>query len=263
MREEDLGKHLIILTCTVRPNSKTKVKRNDPELRLDDYIASIIKWVQLSKYYKFKIVVIENSQSVDLLMKRIPKEFIDQISFFQFSEDLEVSTRGISHGEFKLLQQFASQIQLYQNYEYIWKVTGRLFLSNFSKLVPKESFDLVVNRFYYPRHLIDTRVIGFSLPTFKLLLQLTPNFYESIIDEQFDIFSDPLSITSLEDLLTYFTHRCEMTGKQVKSMKKIPIYEGTSASINKQLDKGILRIGIRISNLVRPIAIKMLRGSAP
>lgn len=263
MNRAVLSNHLILLTCTVAPNPGTKVKRIDSGLRLEDYLDSILNWAHLSEQLQFKLAVLENSNSIQLIKNRIPENLREKISFFQFSEDLEVANLGISHGEFKLLKEFAEENSDFFEYEYVWKVTGRLYVPNFRSLVPKESFDLVLNRFFYPRHLVDTRIIGFSSSAFWHLTQMNPNFYESTNDDALEILQESLKFASLEDLLTSFAHRCEMVGKSVKSMEKIPIYKGSSASSDKRLDNRIVQVGIRIGNLLRPITIKMLRGSAP
>lgn len=263
MNEALFSNHMILLTCTVAPNPGTKVKRIDPGLRLEDYVESILNWAKLSEQLQFKLAVLENSNSIQLIESRIPENVRDKINFLQFSEDMEVADRGISHGEFKLLKEFAEENNDFFGYEYLWKVTGRLYVPNFKRLIPKESFDLALNRFFSPRHLIDTRIIGFSSNAFRQLMHMRPNFYESTSEDALEILQDSLKFASLEDLLTSFAHRCEMVGKNVRSMEKIPIYQGSSASSDKPLDNRIVQVGIRIGNLIRPTAIKMLRGSAP
>jgi hypothetical protein len=263
MIEADYRNHLILLTCTVAPNPATKVKRIDPGIRLEDYVESILSWAKLSEKLHFKIAVLENSNSVELIRSRIPERVRDTIDFFQLSEDLDVSNRGISYGEFKLLKEFADGNKDIFSYEYLWKVTGRLYVPNFRSLIPKESFDLVLNRFFSPRHLVDTRIIGFSSTTLLHLTQMNPDFYQSTSEDAFEIIRNSIKFASLEDFLTSFAHRCEMVGKKVIGMRKIPIFRGSSASSNKRLDKKVVQVGIRIGNLLRPVAIKTLRGSAP
>jgi len=259
----NLTNHLVLLTCTVKPNEQTRVKRHDTEVRLEDYKKSIIKWAKLSEKLNFRIAVVENSNSILMVMNALPKEYLGKIQFLQYPEDMEVSHRGISHGEFQLLKDYASGEANLLGFDYIWKVTGRLFVSNFAKIIPDESFLLTVNRFFFPRHLIDTRIVGFSKQTFIKFTMMNPNFSETIVETDHILRESFNRFTSLEDLLTYFAHRSEMVGVKVHRMKKIPLYEGTSASSNKKLDQKFIHTGIRIGNLLRPIAIKMLRGSAP
>lgn len=259
----NLENHLLLLTCTVKPNARTKVKRIDANLRLRDYEKSILRWAKLSNKMHFRIAVLENSNSIELIRNSIPEKYREKIYFLQYPENLEVAVRGISHGEFELLRQFAGENADLFGSEYLWKITGRLFVPNFANLIPRGRFNLTVNRFYSPRHLIDTRIIGFSAATFRKFMHSNPDFYENTPDSESILFETHSKFASIEDLVTNYAHRCEMSGIKVDSMRKVPIFEGSSASIDKRIDSFTIRLGTRAGNLVRPVAIKMLRGSAP
>ena len=70
-------KHLIIMTATVIPQVKQGLIRNKPELRLHDYLDSIENIEKQIRNYDIEILVVENSNSLDLIVAGLFDRKID------------------------------------------------------------------------------------------------------------------------------------------------------------------------------------------
>lgn len=254
--------HCVVLTCTVYPHSDVAVARIDPEVRLNDYITSITKWHKLSRKMNFKILVLENSNSIELIKSGLPTSVVKDISFHQCDSDSVSRKNGISSGEFAMLKESISILNKIENIEFCWKVTGRLFVNNFTKLTKNAGKEMWVNRFYKPRHIIDTRFFGIPLKMYSEVFSMNINFalskgfHRSLILEN-DNFQ------TIEDFLTRICFEIEAIGWRVESFYKIPIFEGVSASTGKKLDNWDTIIRIKLANAIRKIAVKMISGSLP
>lgn len=254
--------HCVVLTCTVNPHSDVAVARIDPEVRLNDYITSIAKWHTLSSKLNFNILVLENSNSIELLKSGLPSSVVKDISFHQSEADLDSRKNGISSGEFAMLNESIAILNKMEDIEYCWKVTGRLFVNNFAKLTKPAGNEMWVNRFYKPRHIIDTRFFGIPLTMYSEVFSKNVNFALS------KDFRKSLSLKSdefqtMEDFLTRICFELEAIGWRVQSFSQIPIFEGVSASTGKKLDNWDTKIQIKLANAVRKIAVKMISGSLP
>ena len=183
-----------------------------------------------------------------------------KLEFVQTEEDQRSHIEGNSAGEFKILKEI-SDIGLIPEYiDMVWKVTGILFVRNFHEIVPSNNPDFVVNRFYSPIHLIDTRVIGFSKKSYQILFSQDPKFTS-------DYHSAPIqnqgTYSSFEHLATIEVLHSEICNGIIKTMTKVPIFTGYSATSNKQIDGALSRFKKRVANYFRPIIVKLLVGSTP
>ena len=251
--------HLVILTCTVNTKMTNDMKRNNPTTRLNDYVQSITKWSDLSRKLGFNVLVVENSNAIELLFKELHDLDNDKLVFAQVGEDFRSHLEGNSAGEFQILKDVLDYNLLQENIEFIWKVTGRLFVPNFKKLLPISTPDFLVNRLYSPCHTIDTRIIGFSLSTFKRLFESNPIFTtsKSSFSKKKSVFSSMEAFVSQEILDS------ELQGFRIESMKSVPVYSGYAGTNNKVIDTPKSKLKKYIANLVRPLVIKLLAGSVP
>ena len=250
-------KHLILLTCTVKTRMTSNMKRSDPVVRLNDYVKSIRRWNQLAKKNNWRIVIAENSNSIDSIKNSLTSAEIGNLQFIPTRLDNESHLEGNSKGEFNILQELISVHAPNYKHDYLWKITGRLFIPNFPKIANNATGELVVNRLHASKHQIDARIIGFKPILFKSMFSQSvifshhyPRVYES-------------SYESMEHFLTQKTLDLEISGATISTMEQAPIFIGISGTSNKRIDDFTSRNKKRIANLLRPIVIKLLAGSSP
>jgi len=233
------------------------MKRSDPAIRLADYVESICKWHQLATGNNWKIVIVENSNSIEEIKKSLDSQITEKLIFIQVSQDEKSHFQGNSAGEYALLREFINYKIPNVESDYIWKITGRLFVPNFKRIAQQAAGELVVNRIYAAKHQIDARIIGFDPIQFDSLFNQDVEFSANSPNKRGNVFE------SMEHYLTQRTLDLEISGKVVCSMKQVPIFEGTSGTSNKQIDGSISRIKKRLANRIRPLVIKLLAGSSP
>jgi hypothetical protein len=236
------------------------MKRSEVGIRLDDYTKAIIQWSKLSKRFGFKILVVENSNSISELQSRLSFLGNSNLEFVQLKEDLRSHFEGNSAGEYQMLREILDRRIIPDNIDLIWKVTGRLYVSNFIKLTSSDSADIILNRFYNPVHLVDTRIIGFSQKSFKKIFAADSRF---TVDKKNINNGNQETYSSLEHLLTLEALNLELQGGRVYGMRRVPIYKGYSATSNKLIDGFLSSKKKQFANFVRPMIIKLLVGSIP
>jgi len=252
--------HLVILTCTVKTKMTKGMKRSESGVRLDDYTKAIIQWSNLSKKLGFRILVVENSNSIRDLQSKLLFLENPNLEFVQLREDLRSHFEGNSAGEHQMLKEILDMGIISDDVDLIWKVTGRLYISNFSHLIPRDCPDLILNRFYNPVHLVDTRIIGFSQKIFYKIFSVDSKF---VVDKNLANHENLDAHSSLEHLLTLEAVYAELRGDSVEGMRKVPIFKGYSATSNKLIDGFISSKKKKIANLIRPLIIKLLVGTIP
>jgi len=255
-----MSKHLIILTCTVKTKMTEGMNRSDSEVRLNDYISAITKWSNLSKELGFGILVAENSNSIEDLRRDLLLLNNPNLKFVQLKEDIRSHLQGNSAGEYQMLKEIVELGIIPREIGVIWKITGRLFVRNFNQILPTDSPDLIVNRFYNPKHIVDTRIIGFSQNKFDTLFSSNPIF---ISENNVIPSGDQETYSSLEHLVTLNVLQSEFRGEIVKSMNKVPIFIGHSGTTNKEIDGKGSRFKKQVANYIRPMILKLLVGSTP
>lgn len=251
---------LIILTCTLKTKMTKGMKRSDIGVRRNDYIRAITEWSNLSKELGFKILVVENSNSIEDLRAGLKSLNNRSIEFVQLREDMRSHREGNSAGEYQMLKEVVELGIIPAEIGLIWKITGRLFVRNFKQILPSDYPDLIVNRLYAPKHIVDTRIIGFSQTKFSSLFSNNPRFSSEV-----KLNSNCMQkvYSSLEDLVSINVLHSEISGDLVRSMNKVPIFIGNSGTSDKVIDGTISRLKKQLANSIRPIVIKLLVGSTP
>jgi len=254
--------HCVVLTCTVNPHTDVAVVRNNPEIRLNDYVESITKWHALSKKLNFRVLVVENSASIDILKMRLPESILNSVSFHQCLPDSDSEKKGISSGEYVMLRESIPVLKEIGGIEFCWKVTGRLFVNNFAKLAKSAKREVWVNRFYKPRHITDTRFFGIPLTMYSEVFSKDIDFAPSKYSGE-TLVLESREFPTMEDFLTRICLELEIIGWKVQSFYQIPIFEGVSASTGKKLDHWGVKIRLKIANAFRKLAVKLISGSLP
>jgi hypothetical protein len=255
-------KHLIIMTATVIPQVKQGLIRNKPELRLHDYLDSIENIEKQIRNYDIEILVVENSNSLDLIVAGLFDRKIDvsSIKFLASPIDKRSPSQGISSGEHDMLREVEGIFDL-ANYDVIWKLTGRLGLDNLCSILSLSSGDFRANSFFGQHHSVDSRFFGMSREVFIKFAKSQPNYSDSGSDSPGKLFGS--QFRSIEYFLAYFALKIETEGLVYKSLPFLPLYRGVSGSTGKALDSIRTRTITILLNRVRKILIKGLLGVNP
>jgi hypothetical protein len=236
------------------------MKRNTTSTRMNDYKMSVIKWSTLASRTGLNVLIIENSGNAENLQEALSGKILQNVSFFQCRRDTLSKTHGNSAGEFKMLAESISEIRNFSQVKYCWKVTGRVYIKNFTRIARGQLGAMTVNRFYKPAHLIDTKLFGCTTDVFCQIFSQHPNFsIENKRDKVKLEFNN--TYDSMEDFVTLKALQIESSGLYAKSMEQIPRYSGISATINKPLSSVRTEILTIFANILRPLITKLLLGS--
>ena len=251
---------LILLTCTVKTKMTEGMKRSNIDVRRNDYIKAITAWSDLSKELGFRILVVENSNSIEDLHANLKTLKNPWVEFVQLKEDMRSHHEGNSAGEYQMLKEVVELGIIPAEIGLIWKVTGRLFVRNFKQISPSDYPDLIVNRFYNPKHIVDTRIIGFSQTKFSSIFSSNPRFTP---ETKLNSNCKQKAYSSLEDLVSINVLHSEISGDVVRTMNKVPIFIGNSGTSDKAIDRTTSRLKKQLANSIRPLVVKLLVGSTP
>jgi len=255
-------RHLLILTCTVCPQVNSNLVRSNVEQRLEDYITSLARLQKFSRGINIDFLVVENSNSVELVelgLKEIGVN-LDDFTFFSCEQDSLSAISGKSAGEHGMLREVAISVPLI-NYDVIWKLTGRLSVENLHKLISKSTGDFRANRFFSQDHTIDSRFFGMTTNVFMEFALNPPEYSE--IQHGIDDFHKTDVFRAIEFYLAFYALRLESKGLSVRGLPCIPLYRGISASTGKSLDGLQTRLKVKALNRFRRFFIKGLLGVGP
>lgn len=255
-------KHLIILTATVVPQVEQGLIRKDPYLRLSDYVNSIKKIEKQIDKCNADILVVENSDSLNLIQDGLAKREVDtqRISFLNCPIDSRSSLSGISSGEHDMLREVNMKFNL-NKYDVIWKLTGRLGIGNLISIVNHSTGDLRANSFFKQHHSVDSRFFGMSKTLFHKFAESTPHYLERMPQDCGELYGSHFK--SIEYFLAYFALKSESQGFTFRSLPYLPLYRGVSGSTGKSLDGIRTRIVTIFLNKIRKFITRGLLGVNP
>jgi hypothetical protein len=246
----------------VNPQTQPDLKIVDPSLRLTDYVNAITSWSQATCESQDQIWVLENTNSISALESAFLETQLDcsRVKFIQIPFDNQSQNHGKSAGEFEMLKYLSHKV-IEGKFEYVIKITGRLFVKNFKQCLAKNpNVDFLCGRFYQPSHIVDSRFFCVTPHTYELIFGGEVSF-STRLKESRDL--NEKTFLSMEHYLTYCAFQLESLGFLVKSFPAVPLYIGQSASTGKKLDSPVINLKIRMSNSVRKVAIKFLTGYTP
>lgn len=205
------GSCCVFLTATIAP-PHSAVARNDPRLRLQDYLASLEFYLTLSSGIVDRILFVDNSGSditpvEEFVRKRVTDKVVELISFE--GNDHSVSF-GKAYGEFKLLDFGLNHTSLLSANDHFWKVTGRLKVLNLAAMVKATTthYDVLCDLHNFPfvgtgkvfdNHWMDLRVFSCTQSAFKKLFsgkyeELGPRINQDVL---YDIVMDARSYMNI------------------------------------------------------------------
>lgn len=217
----------------------------------------------MDKLNKIDIAIVENSNSIDILKKELlsSKSFrrhANRVFFVKGKLDRFSVEQGISAGEHRMLKD-ALYLLKRNNYQTIWKLSGRIRIRNLDKILLESSGDLIANRYFGNGHVFDTRIFGMSKIVFQDFINNIPIY----TTKPTKIGSKQISYSSIELYLAKYSYDIENYGMSVNSLARIPLYWGFSASTGKKLNTFKSFLVTTLANLIRRIVVKGLIGIAP
>lgn len=254
--------NLIILTATVIPQLGQGIVRTDPADRLNDYVTAVRKIYRQIKNTDNQILVLENSNSLDLIIKALGTNFDSsgKLNFLSCPMDRASQLNGISAGEHRMLNYAVDNFDL-SSFDFVWKLTGRLIVRNLEKIIVSSSGDMRVNSFFTQHHSCDSRFFGMKKDLFMEFSREVPEYCNTPLTKANS--NIPLTFISIEYFLARFVLDWESRGYSYRSLERIPIYQGSSASTGKSLLSAVIYLKITIANSFRKLPKKWLLGVNP
>ena len=248
-------KSLVILTSTIKPKLQTNLVRNNSQIRLNDYLRSIHFYSNL-KCNDVDFIFVENSNSINDIEKIFRNT--KNMKFIQAPEDKFSPSDGKSSGEFEMLR-YLQKNGSFENYDFIWKITGRIKVRNIETLIAAQKRDIFVYRFT-EGHSCDSRLFGMRRDLFVKFVEGKVKFQENEF-----VLQNTLQNTfkSIENYLTIFIARENEVGRSVQINWIAPFYSGYGASIGKKIDSTKAIVHNYASRLFRKFAIKVLGSFLP
>ena len=151
--KDGLPRCCLFLTATIAP-PQAAVTRNDPQVRLQDYLASVEFYLSLPTGIVDRILFVDNSGSdiapiEKFVRKRITDKVVELISFEGNDQPVNY---GKAYGEFKLLDFGIEHTSLLSENDHFWKVTGRLRVLNLADMVAAVTthYDVLCDLHHFP-----------------------------------------------------------------------------------------------------------------
>lgn len=209
----------LLLTATVDPKGVVYLKRNDPQVRENDYINALKKWMET---VNFPIVFCENSGYKIDKIKNITKSYSNnETEILQFDGQEFPKELGKGYGELLIIKYAIQHSILIGHSDYVIKITGRYFIKNIEKII----IALLKNRNLYvmvdlKRNLTwaDSRVFAFK-----------PSFISNYLSKFQDLINDSKGFY-LEHALARTVLRAISDGYKWIPLPSKPIIIGHSGS---------------------------------
>ena len=169
-RNQDL---VILLTATITPNTYSRLKLTEPEIRKQQYLEALNFYVQKTN---FRIVFAENSgDSLDdfpLLPERV--------EYLTFKSEPIQPDRGKAFKELEIIDFALRKSNFVKEAKAVAKVTGRLQVLNFNRLsgkflkLRKKQSKLIYANSYKPKNM-DSRCFFFTLDFWPYQMEVGKN----------------------------------------------------------------------------------------
>jgi hypothetical protein len=220
-------KLLLVLTATIDPGAMTFTVRTDPTMRMADYCNALKQWSnwRASSPWPVDIIFCENSgYPLDNLQRVV--EGRKAIRFIQFDGNKYPSVLGKGYGEAKILEHVFSADPSVGNYDYCVKCTGRIFVSNATRVlrILESAPDICSLPMSKRGAFVDSRFFVARPKAFRLLLD---GLAESINDTAGIYFEHALAAKISEAI---------RSGKRWTPFHTLPYYIGVSGSTGERLN---------------------------
>lgn len=158
---------ILLITGCIKPFNVEYLALTDEKIRLKEYINSIKYAICNSKFDS--IVFCENSNYAydynELFI--LAKEYNKQLEILSFLGNAsEQQKHGKGYGEGEIIDYIIRNSQLIKKEEFFCKITGRLIVENFNKII-KNNNKCIFNRNYYTKASVDTRLYCCSMEIYE------------------------------------------------------------------------------------------------
>lgn len=179
-------KNVALITSTIAPQSNAfALKHNDPNRRLEDYIKSLIFYIEVLKKGTFdKVIYIDNSGfDLSKLEDMVDEHGVkSSFEFISYTSNIDPQDKNRLFLELNLIKYGIENSSFIQNNNdiNIWKITGRYIVKNIEKIVEGTSNitdDLIINHRNYPYKVLDLYLVRFN-----------PHVCESFLFPNIDLF---------------------------------------------------------------------------
>jgi hypothetical protein len=219
---------VLLMTATITPpDNCPDLARNDPALRMRDYITALSFYLNVPPQYCDRIIFAENSDTNLEPLKSILKSnhYNKQVEFISFPQGNNYPPKyGKGYGEMLLIDYAMDNSRILSKDDFIWKATGRLILNNFNAMIRTSPVDYDV---YCDLH------NGYKL--LRLEHFFDPRFYAFTrkgYDAYFRPHTDKLRGAHIEHYFHDVLSRRLNDGKIIPRFKKVPMIRGIVASSN-------------------------------
>ena len=144
MKNDQLPRKILLMTGTIKPF--VKVKHNDPQVRLKEYVQTISRYITDSDFDT--ILFAENSgyqfdsSELEAQAEACGKKLL-------ILRLVDGGGNNMSSGEAILMRRALEACPFIEDTDVIWKVTGRLWISNINRLLARHTRN--TNVFLYAR----------------------------------------------------------------------------------------------------------------
>lgn len=215
----------VLLTATIDPKLIRFTERRDPAVRLTDYQDAFNRWYT-NKSVK-RIVFCENSgfdlSSIQELCQ--PNESRKEVEFLSFEGQNFPPGLGKGFGELANLAYVAAHSKLLQSSRYVFKVTGRLYVSNAEKMIQCIERQRTVDVFC---SLVDNLTYSDSR-----VFCCTKRFLKECLLPMQTVVNDSLGM-NFERILARAVHQGLSSGMTWSLLPAAPRIHGVGASFNQK-----------------------------
>lgn len=229
----------IVLTATVNVHLDAVVVVADPALRLSQYVHSVSRWVAMADRDGFRVMLVENS-GFDLhdFKHALPLTARGRLAVLEVAPPPEeVTRRGKGASESVMIDQGMCAIDTRPT-EWIAKGTGRLFVKNLSRALPRRDEELsIVMRGTLGGGYVDSRLLIARHVTWSTTL----NGMAGEIDDTAHMF--------LEHVIARRVIKAErMAGLRVGRFRTAPQFVGISGTSGQRYGRGALSLRRMVSS---------------
>lgn len=207
-------REVLILTASINPTNVPFLKISDCKIRLLQYKYSLKFWIEETEMYN--IVFCDNTYyDYDFKLELdMAKQYNKKLEILKYKGNENASKYGKGYGEGEIIKYIIENSKLINDQSIIYKVTGRLYVSNFNSIYRKH---LNFNNIF-----IKNAIRGFRADT--RFFKCECKFYKNNLLEAYKLVNDNNNIY-LEDCFYRALINCN-----IDSFKIYPIIKGKSGS---------------------------------
>jgi hypothetical protein len=246
--KDGLARVCVFLTATIDP-PQAAVTRNDPQMRLQDYLASLDFYLSMPTAVVDRLLFVDNSGSDLTPIERFvrPRAADKVIELISFAGNDHALSHGKAYGEFKLLDFGIEHTSLLTEDDHFWKVTGRLKVLNLADVIAAitTKYDVLCDLHNFPfvgtgkvfdNHWMDLR-----------LFSCTQSAYKKLFAGRYEELGPRINQDVLYDVVMEARGQLKILPRFLEQ----PVISGVSGRHNRGYDEGlqkmktVVRTGIR------------------